>query len=896
MGLSKYNQKRKFDDTPEPTGGKSSGAGLRFVVQKHRATALHYDFRLEMDGVLKSWAVPKGPSLNPAEKRLAMEVEDHPFDYKDFEGIIPEGNYGAGEVIVWDRGTYKTIEPIKGREAQEKYLIKQLKEGSVKVILKGKKLQGEFALVKTKGMGDNAWLLIKHKDEHATTKDVTKLEASVKTGKTLKDWAEKNKSGKAKADKKPSKTTQKKSPEISKSLGKTEKLIKLTAPELSSLIKKGNRKAWSGNYSPMLATLTDKVFDDEYWDFEIKWDGYRSLAFLREGKVELMSRNGHSFNEKFVQIYNSLSSWKINAVIDGEIVALNQENLPDFNLLQNWKKDNKIKLLFYVFDVLWIEGFDVTKLSLSDRKLILNSIIPEASDIRSGMTVRGRGSDFFEAIKKSGMEGIIAKRSDSLYSPGNRSKDWLKIKAQRRQEVVIIGYTKTKGSPKAFSSLILGVYNKKELVYAGKVGTGFKDAEQKDLLLKFKSLERKTSPIQDISDVNKDGRWRHKSADTDVFWLKPEMICEIHFTEVTEDGIFRHPAFIALREDKNSNEVIMEKVNKKTGETGSASKSTNAKGKKPVSKTLDKTLFIPDGTDDIDKKINGKELKFTNMDKIYWPKEKFTKGEMINYYNDVSTYILPYLKDRPQSLNRFPDGINGFNFYQKDVTGKVADWVEKYPYKADGDDTPKNYMLCNDKASLLYMANMGAIEMNPWSSTVKKPDHPSYCILDIDPDKSNSFDQVIEVALVIKDILEELKVKSYCKTSGSTGIHIYIPLGQKYTYDQSQMLANWVAQKAQETLPDFTSVERMTKKRKGKIYIDYLQNRPGATLAAPYSLRPKPGATVSMPLEWEEVKKGLKMADFTIENAQERIKSKGDIFKPVLGKGIDLKKVIKQLN
>ncbi len=888
MSLTKYNQKRKFDETPEPKGGKSSTTGLRFVVQKHRATALHYDFRLEMEGVLKSWAVPKGPSLNPAEKRLAMMVEDHPYDYKDFEGIIPEGNYGAGEVIVWDRGTYAPIEKIKGREAQEKALLKQLKEGSIKIVLKGKKLKGEFALVKTKGMGDNAWLLIKHKDKYSGEIDISQKEASVKSGKTLKDIAKLNdeepvtKIPKVKAVKNTSTKAQKKSPELNNEIqNDASQSDKLTLKELQNLLKKGKKGAFPKNLSPMLATLTDAPFDDDEWDFEVKWDGYRSIAFLNKGSADLHSRNGKSFNEKFIPIYNAIKHWNIDAIVDGEIVAIGKDKLPHFNSLQNWNINSEEKLVFYLFDILWLEGYDLTQLPLSDRKKILSSVIPNLDNIKTGLTVKGKGVEFFNAVKALGMEGVIAKKSESLYIPGDRSKNWLKIKGQNRQEVVILGYTKTEGSPKVFSSLILGVNDHGKLRYAGKVGTGFKDTEQKELMSKFKKLERKTMPIEDISNVNKDGRWRHKSAQTEVFWLKPELICEIHFTEVTADGIFRHPAYLALREDKKVKDVVMEKMinNNKSAETETSSNSG----------------FLNTKADEQVKKINGNELKFTNLDKIYWPKDKFTKRDMLNYYNEVSTYILPYLKNRPQSLNRFPDGINGFNFYQKDVTGKVADWVEKYPYKADGDDTPKNYMLCNDKASLLYMANMGAIEMNPWSSTVQKPDQPSWCILDIDPDKSNTFDQVIEVALTIKNIIDELKVESYCKTSGSTGLHIYIPLGQKYSYDQSQMLANWIAQQTNIELEDFTSIERMTKKRKGKIYIDYLQNRPGATLAAPYSLRPKPGATVSMPLHWEEVKKGLKMGDFTIVNAIERIKSEGDIFKPVLGKGIDLKEVLSSL-
>ncbi|MGV3762803.1 non-homologous end-joining DNA ligase, partial [Parapedobacter sp.] len=424
------------------------------------------------------------------------------------------------------------------------------------------------------------------------------------------------------------------------------------------------------------------------------------------------------------------------------------------------------------------------------------------------------------------------------------------------------------GTSKPFSALLLGVFEGKDFRYAGKVGTGFKDAEQREMLRLFKPLVRKTSPFTTTPGPSKPSRFRPNPPHAEATWLAPTIVCEIHYTEVTEEGVFRHPAFIALREDKDAktvvleNKVVMEEVKKK-----------------------EKTQV---------KKVNGNELKFTNLQKVLWPEGGYTKADMLNYYRQVAKYILPYLKDRPQSLNRFPNGIEGKSFYQKDMTGKVPGWVEKYPYKAEGERKRKHYMLCNNEAALLYMANLAAIEMNPWSSTIHKPDYPTWCLLDLDPDKTNTFEQVIEVANAIHAFLETIAVPSYCKTSGSTGLHIYIPLGAKYTYDQSQLFARWVANEVDATL-DFTSVERMIDKRRGKVYIDFLQNRPSATLAAPYSLRPKPDATVSMPLHWKEVKKGLKISDFTIANALDRIRSEGDLFKPVLGRGINLRKLLKDL-
>ena len=544
MALEKYKEKRSFSDTPEPTGGKASDSKLVFVIQKHAASHLHYDFRLEMDGILKSWAVPKGPSMDPAIKHLAMMVEDHPYDYKDFEGIIPKGNYGAGTVIIWDQGTYEPLEKTKSKKEAEKILLKQLYAGSLKFSMKGKKLKGEFALVKTAGRGENHWLLIKHRDKYALDTDITTKDKSVVSGKTLEKMA---------AD-----------------------------PKAAE---------WKSNRS--------------------------SSAKPKAGKV------------------------------------------------------------------------------------------------------------------------AIAK-------------------------------------------------------------------EEKQTPKKVKTPAKRT----------------------------------------------------------------------------------------PASKTkLAPILNDKDETQEI--KVNGHDLTFKHLSKLYWPKEKYTKRQLLNYYYQVSPYILPYLKDRPQSLNRFPNGINGESFYHKDVTATAPSWVKQFPYHSNGEN--KNFLVVEDEASILWMANLGAIEMNPWNSRIDNPDHPDWCIIDLDPSDKNNFEQVIKTALVCRQVLDDMAVPSYPKTSGSTGIHIYIPLGAQYTYEESQMFAQIIASEVHNRLPDITSIERMTVKRKGKIYVDFLQNRPKATLASPYSVRPKPGATVSMPLDWTEIKKGLKMSQFNMLNALALIRKRGDIFSPVLEKGIDMEKVLQTI-
>lgn len=902
MSLVKYNEKRKFDKTPEPKGGKAKAKALIFVIQKHDASRLHYDFRLEMDGVLKSWAVPKGPSTDPAVKRLAMMVEDHPYDYKDFEGIIPEGNYGAGTVMIWDFGTYEPLEDADSKADQEKTLLKELKSGSLKFKLHGKKLKGEFALVKT-GMAENSWLLIKHRDKYADEADITEKDRSVVSRKTLKgieeypdniygeetiepgttEKDEKGKKGTAEANETLEEASEKNNPAEAKKKAK-------------AILKKASKSTFPEELVPMLATLVDAPFDDPGWEYEVKWDGYRAVSFLNKGSVEIKSRNQKSFNDKFYPIYQGLSEWKINAVLDGEVVVINEKGLSDFGALQNWRSEADGDLVYYVFDILWLDGADLTNLPLKERKVILQSIVTDDSPVKLGYSIAAEGHAFFEAARDMGLEGIIAKKSNSVYFPGIRSKDWLKIKINKRQEVIIVGYTQNTGSSKLFSALLLGAYSNGELQYVGKVGTGFKDKQQKEMLAAFKPLITKESPFDETPDYNKPSRFRPNPPKSNATWLKPELVCEVSFTEITSDGVFRHPSFEGMREDKAAKDVVRE-FEEPTKEVIEDDESTVKKSeviKKPE-KAKRKTLLNPKEETQV-RKIDGHEVKFSNLSKIYWPKEKITKRDLINYYYQVAPYMMPYLEDRPMSLNRFPNGINGKSFYQKDVTGKVPDWVDTFPYTANGEDQQKNFMLCNDEASLLYMANLGCIDMNPWNSRTKTPDNPDWCLLDLDPDTTNTFEQVILTAQTIKQLLDSIQVDSYCKTSGSTGLHIYIPLGAQYSYDQCQLFAEWVAGQVQHELPDFTSVERLTKNRKGKLYIDYLQNRPKATLAAAYSVRPKPGATVSMPLHWEEVNKGLQLKDFTIGNALERVRSEGDLFKPVLGKGIDLEKVIGRID
>ncbi|MEO6961738.1 MAG: DNA ligase D [Puia sp.] len=880
MALKEYHKKRVFDKTPEPKGGKSGSTPLQFVIQKHDASRLHYDFRLEMDGVLKSWAVPKGPSLNPQDKRLAMQVEDHPFDYKDFEGIIPEGNYGAGSVIVWDQGTYEPLEKTGSKKEQEKLLLKELKSGSLKFRLYGKKLNGEFALVHIKNnqqKGDNAWLLIKHKDEYASAADVTKKEKSVLSGKTVnqvgkdskaREWiSDKPKAGKKKAEK-PEK------PPADRPL----------PGSIAKWLEIGRKSPFPDSIKPMLATLVEKPFTAKDWIFEIKWDGYRSVAKLNRGQARIESRNNISFDEKFLPVKQALEKWSANAVVDGEIIALTADGRPDFQELQGFLKEGEAAILvYYVFDLLWYEGKDYTGLPLIERKSILQSILPPGDNIiKYSDHVVETGIPFFEAAVAKGLEGVMAKKADSVYAANTRSKNWLKIKNNQFAEAIICGFTRGRESRKFFGAVILGRYENGILKYIGHSGSGFDERGLKDLYARFKPLVTDACPFRVTPKTN-----------MPATWLKPELVCLVKYTEVTRDGSLRHPIFAGLREDKNAAEEKRATMTRVSTQVADPAK--NKKKKLPTSKGKARPddPLIQTGTTQQEVSIHRHLLTLSNLTKIYWPGDRISKGDMINYYYQVAEFIMPYLKDRPQSLNRHPNGIEGETFYQKNVGDKIPGWIKTHPYLSESDGKIKKFLVATDEASLLYMANLGCIEMNPWNSRIQKPDNPDWCVIDIDPDTTNTFNQVIKVALQVKAYLDQLKVKSYCKTSGSTGMHIYIPLGAKYAYDQSRMFAEMIVTAVQQEMPGITSVVRSLSKRKGKIYLDFLQNRQIQTIAAPYSLRPKPGATVSMPLHWEEVKPGLKIRDFTIFNALDRIRQEPDIFKAVLGPGIDLDKILR---
>lgn len=645
----------------------------------------------------------------------------------------------------------------------------------------------------------------------------------------------------------------------------------------------------------MLATLVDEPFNDASWIFEIKWDGYRAIGSSIKGKTDLYSRNNISFREKYSPIANALKDFDHDVVVDGEIVSLDENGNSRFQYLQNWQRYQQGELVYYVFDLLWMDGNNVTGLPLIERKKILRQIIPANNVILYSDHIEENGKDFFEAAKQKGLEGIMAKNKNSAYEMDTRSRNWLKMKTASRQEAVICGFTSPRASRQHFGALILGLYKDDKLVYAGHTGTGFTEKTLKETWDKLKPLITGKCPFEKKPKTN-----------MPATWVKPQLICEVKFQEWTEENIMRVPVFMGLRSDKRPNEVKKEKemptekikdINVKKQKNKNEDKDPMIKKEKKKSipsssKKIKRTgEWLSNDEENIPVKLNGQEIKLTNLDKLYWKKEKYTKRDLLNYYHNIVPFMLPYMKNRPQSLNRHPNGIDGMSFFQKNVEGKVPGWIETFGEYSETNKETIHYYVCTNEASLIYLANLGCIEMNPWHSTTMKPDHPDYCLIDLDPHEIG-FDKVIESAQAVKKVLDQLKIPAWCKTSGATGLHICIPLGAKYTYDQSRQLAELLANLVHHEIPSFTSVERSPSKRRKKVYLDFLQNSKGQTVACVYSARPKPGATVSTPLFWEEVKKGLSPSNFTIKNLFERLKKEGDIFKPVYEKGIDLKKIL----
>ncbi|MCL5102784.1 MAG: DNA ligase D [Armatimonadetes bacterium] len=810
MALEDYQKKRRFSDTTEPKGEEAGRVGHRFVVHEHHASRLHFDLRIEMDNVLKSWAVPKGPSMDPSYKRLAVMVEDHPLEYLTFRGEIAEGNYGAGLVEIWDSGSCELIE---GDIAQGKLVLD----------LAGTKLRGRFDLVRLKKSG-NDWLLIKTRDEFAEAG--WNLEQMLPGG-SRKDIIQR----------------------------------RTTTAEQAE-----NPDPMPRKISPMLATPVSKPFSDPEWLFEPKYDGYRVLSFIEENAFRFVSRTGQDMIEQVPQASSIPGLVEARtAILDGELIALDRDGKPSFQLLQNTIKTTSpaAQLIYYVFDLLYLNGSDFRQRPLIERKELLRSIIRADGFLRYCDHVVEMGERLFEEAGKAGIEGIIAKRMNSPYVE-KRSKNWLKIKAVHRQEVVIAGYTQPRGAREHFGALLIGTYDKETLRFAGHVGSGFDDATLKELADLMQPLRIDSCPFAKEPKTNEP-----------AVWIKPELVCEVKYAQWTDEGILRQPVFLGLRTDKPPREVVREKPEEAAD---------LIEHRRPIAVdsriiSADEAFERPGLEGDLLVSIDGAEVPLTNLRKVYWPKEGFTKADLLRYYYRVREIILPHLADRPLILQRFPDGIEGESFYQHNLQD-APDFVRRVPVTENG--SVINYAVIDNVASLLYIANLGCIAQHPFSSRVETLDRPDWIVLDLDPEEA-PFDTVCEVAMEVKGTLDEIGLSGYPKTSGSRGMHVYMPIEGVYTYDQAQEFAKILASVIAIRKPNVATIERAKKERTAaQVYVDYLQNAPGKSIASPYSVRAEPGATVSTPLTWEEVASKPDKEQYTLLTVQERFAQGGDVFGNVL--------------
>lgn len=832
MVLKEYHRKRNFSQTPEPRGkveisrqmgGKRPSKRLRFMIHKHAASRLHYDLRLELGGVLKSWAVPKGPSLNPKDKRLAVAVEDHPLAYANFEGVIPEGNYGAGTVMIWDEGTYEPIQPEKDSESQ---FQRQYKQGELKLRLQGKKLRGEFVLVKTRdnqAEASRTWLLIKHADQYAGA-TMANQDLSARSGRDMTEIAAGAPRRALNWPQPLVDVSQKVNHQASSSPGASLAELQLAAFPRQKL-------------KPMLASLTEQLPTGRQWCYELKWDGYRALAAIKAGKVELYSRNGQDFNTKYPELVAALARLPGQLLLDGEIVAVDKAGLAKFQYLQAAETNPSQQLIFYIFDLLYFDKFSLLKLPLVERREILSQVIKTNRHLQISEQFTA-GDKLLGLATKLGFEGIVAKDLTSVYQVGQRSSNWLKIKLQQQQEFVIGGYTHPLGNRQGFGSLLLGEYVGTKLVYRGRVGTGFTSSQITELMAKFTKVIRQTSPFASIPVA---------ITKTVAEWLAPKFVAQVKFAELTQDKKVRQAVFLGLRTDKPAQAVRAAPL-----------------------------------------------IEISHPDKLYWPEDKLTKADLIDYYQQVAPFMLPYLLDRPQNLNRHPEGIHGTSFYQKDFDQSHPDWLETKEIYSESTGQYISYVVCKNKETLFYLANLGCIEINPWNSRTGSLQQPDYLLFDLDPVEVD-FAAVVQVAQTLHELLDSLKLPNYCKTSGKRGLHIFIPLGAKYQFEQARLLAQLLATHLQTKLPELISLERSPDKRRGKVYIDYLQNRFGQTTAAVYSARPVAGATVSTPLEWKEVNNKLDPQRFTIKTVPQRLAKVADLWQPLLGQSINIKTVLTRL-
>lgn len=800
-GLERYRDKRSAGATPEPFGSLHiPKTGKLFVVQQHAARHLHWDLRLEVAGVLKSWAVPKGPSSNPAVKRFAALVEDHPLDYANFEGRIPEGNYGAGHVIVWDRGTWSPLNDVESG----------LKKGKLLFELNGYKLQGRWTLVRIRERGKPndggaSWLFMKERDRWATDEPGSYPDGSVLSGLTLK--------------------------ELGNPRAKATRLRRQVMKAVNS-----EPLARAVATKPMLAKA-GTIFDHPDWLYELKYDGYRLLAVKTDGAVRLVSRNGQHLTQSFPEIAASLVRLPYDQfVIDGEIVANDKQGVSSFSLLQQRarlsdelevaKAAIELPSTYYVFDALQIDGYDLRPLPLDKRKQLLRKLLPTSGPLRYSEHIVGRGEATFEAAAKLGLEGVVAKRRRSSYQAG-RSNAWIKVRTQHTDDYVIVGWLSNRNNTEDLGALALGEYRETGLTYVGRVGSGLNSSIRGDLLPRLKKLPQ----AKNLSATDpKGGR--------EVHWVAPRLVCEVAYKEYTRDGRLRQPAFKHLRDDKAPEECL-------------------GRFDDPSGRTL---IAAPEP-----------EVTVTNYDKVFYPELDLKKGDLVTYYERIAPWMLPYLHDRPIVLTRYPDGIHGKSFYQRDAPDFVPDWIQREVLWSESAHREVRYFIVQSAAALKYLANLGTIPIHLWHSRITDMEHPDWCVLDLDPKKA-PFKDVVTLARGIGELADEIQLPAYPKTSGASGMHVLIPLGRQLTHEQAKTLGELIARVLVDRFPNIATIARSVASRRGKVYVDYLQNGQGRLIAAPFSARAEISASVSMPLKWTEVNSRLSNARFHIKNAPTRLK------------------------
>ncbi|KAF0813643.1 Multifunctional non-homologous end joining protein LigD [Andreprevotia sp. IGB-42] len=890
MPLDRYHQKRNFTRTPEPAGSVgASGQQLQFVIQKHAARRLHYDFRLELDGVLKSWAVPKGPSLNPADKRLAVHVEDHPLDYGRFEGTIPPHQYGAGHVIVWDSGSWTPLgDPHAG-----------YRKGHLRFTLHGHKLAGEWSLVRMKARedGDDNWLLLKADDaeaRHGDDADITAAHTrSVLSGRDLDDVVAGKKGRKPEAASSSAAAPAGQSGTGTKTAAANTSRAKAARTERSAppvqpaqRTRKQAHTALPATLQPQLATLCSCVPDDEdNWLAEIKFDGYRILARCGEDGVQLYSRSGNDWTGRMQPVADALATLDLaGSWLDGEVVAVDESGQIRFQLLQNAfaGEGGKIgRLIYYVFDAPWLKGKALAAQPLQQRKSALAAVLAGADaalPIRYSDHLSGQLQQSFDHACRHGLEGLILKRADSSYHPGARSRDWLKLKCQHRQEFVVGGYTDPAGSRSALGALLLGVHEDGQLRYAGRVGTGFTEKRLAELLARLQPLQRKAAPFA-----------RPPSGGTlrGVHWVKPQLVAEVRFAEWTEDHLVRQAAFLGLRDDKDPASIVRESAScalpdEHTRKQAKAAATDTKPAVATRSATQDPATARGKQTS-VQKKpacaaqtetaeVAG--VRISHASRILFADAGITKGDLARYYQQVADWIVPQLDDRPVSLVRCPEGAAHACFFQRHLTPTLPGMIKGVEIVEAGSGKTATYMEVDTLAGIVSLVQLGVLEFHTWGARADAPDQPDRFILDLDPAPDVVWPTVIESAHLVRGLLDELGLQSFLKTSGGKGLHLEVPLARTHSWDTVKDFSHAIADHLARVLPARFIAKSTKARRNGKIYVDYLRNSKSATAIAAYSSRARPQAPVAMPISWDQLDGLHSAADFTVQNTPDYLASR----------------------